>query len=261
MRIYRIRKVPLRLILLALIIFILIRPNIFPKFKSFSFNLLSRPFSLISGFKEYFTNAKLSAEENFLLKHRVADLSVELARLESMEHENENLKALLAFKKSNPYMTIGAKVIVRDVDNWSRFVVINKGKKDGVKERMACATAEGLVGSVIEAGQDSSKVMLITDPNSRLGVIVGPAEEAALLEGASEEGCRIAYISVDENIKEGEHILTGGFSRYFPRGIVVGEVVKVATERTGLYKYAIVKPAADIDSFEYIICIDKPDSR
>lgn len=179
-----------------------------------------------------------------------------LARMRETALENERLATLFDFKKDLTYETIVAKVIGRDATDWRRSIIINKGKRHGLKERMPAATAEGLIGSVVDVAYDSSKVMLLTDPNSRIGVVFESSRESGLLVGFSGGVCKVIYLSLDCDIKKGERVLTAGFSSFFPKGLVVGRVVDTALEKTGLYKYAIVRPIVDLNRIEEVICID-----
>lgn len=170
--------------------------------------------------------------------------------------ENERLEALLKFKKKLRENCIIAKVVARDPSDWRSAVIINRGEKDGIRRNMPCATSKGLVGSVIEVSSSSSKVMLIADPNSRVGVILEPSRESGLLVGSPEAKCKIIYLSPDAKIEEGDRVLTAGFSTLFPKGLAVGKVGKTGLEKTNLYKYAFVVPFEKMERIEEVICID-----
>ncbi|MCQ9206494.1 MAG: rod shape-determining protein MreC [Omnitrophica bacterium] len=257
MQTYRIRKFPSKLFIL-IIVFIVIASSqkIRLTIKNFAFEILVKPFRVASGVKTYFTGVKNISEENLFLKQRIAMLSLELARTKTVTSENKRLKALLNFRKGLDYRAIAAKVIGRDSTDWRKTVIIDKGKNQGIKERMPCATANGLVGSVVEVGSDSSKVMLLTDPNSRVGVRLAPSREAGVLVGFPQGKCKVIYLSLDGDIREGEAVLTASFSAFFPQGLVVGRVTEVANEKANLYRYAFVRLTEDMNKIEEVICID-----
>lgn len=257
MRTYRIRRFPSKLFILIIAVIILASSHKTRlAVKNFAFGILVKPFRVASGAKAYLTGVKNISEENLLLKQRLAMLSLELARTKNIASENERLKALLNFKKDLDYRAIAAKVVGRDSTDWRKTVIINKGKNQGIKERMPCATAKGLIGSVVEVGPDSSKVMLLTDPNSRVGVRLVPSREAGVLVGFSQGKCKVIYLSLDGDIKEGEAVFTASFSAFFPQGLMVGRVTEVANEKANLYRYAFVRLAEDMNKIEEVICID-----
>jgi len=257
LRISRIRKIPAKIIVpLIIISLILTSANMRQGLKNFASGILTLPFKALSGAKRYFISQKNFSRENLVLKKRVASLSVELARMDEAKAENERLRALLGFTKPLRSKTIAAEVIARDSTDWRGGLIINKGSLSGIREHMPSATAEGVIGSVAEVAARSSKVMLITDPNSRIGVILEPSRESGILIGSAEGGVRVIYLSLDSDIKPGEKVLTAGFSAFFPKGLAIGEVTEVGMEPTNLYKHAVVKPFADLSRVEELVCID-----
>jgi len=257
LRIYRIRKFPTKLFLLILIITVIaFNPKIISGFKNFTFGILTKPIKALSGVKIYFKRIKNLSEENLLLKQRVASLSIELARKKEISSENKRLRSLLDFKKPLHYKTIISKVIARDSTDWRKAIIINKGTRDGIREHASSATAKGLIGTVVEVGPSSSKVMLITDHNSRVGVIIEPSRESGVLIGSPEGECRVIYLSLDAKIERGDKVLTCGFSAFFPKGLAIGRVREIGLEKTGLYKYAVVDPFEDMGRIEEVVCID-----
>ncbi|MDP8298882.1 MAG: rod shape-determining protein MreC, partial [Candidatus Tantalella remota] len=108
--------------------------------------------------------------------------------MEEISRENNRLRNILNFKNKLPYQTVAARIIARDSLDWRKSVIIDKGKKDGLKEHMSCVTPKGLVGSVSEINENTSKVMLISDPASRVGVMLERSRESGVLVGAGV-GC------------------------------------------------------------------------
>jgi rod shape-determining protein MreC len=256
-RIYRIRKLPSRLVLTLLVIIIVsLVPRLRSGVKNFAFDILAKPLKAVAGAREYLAKVKNLSDENLLLKQRLAETSVTLARMKEAALENKRLALLLDFKKELQYETIVAKVIGRDATDWRKSIIINRGSNHGLRAHMPCATAKGLVGRVADVAPESSKVMLITDPNSRVGVTLEPSRESGVLVGMPGGLCKAIYLSLDAEIKKGERVSTAGFSAFFPKGLVVGKVTKTSVEKTNLYKYAIVNPIVEMNRIEEVICID-----
>lgn len=256
MRTHRVRRFPARLVFLViLIIVVIVKPSIIHNLKNITLEILAVPFKAVSNVGEYFVRAKNLSSENLTLKHRLADLSVTLARMEEVAKENERLATLLNFKKTLLYKTTIAKVIARDACDWRWAVIINKGSRHGIQKHMPCMTSKGIVGSVTEVGLWTSKVTLITDPNSRIGVILESSRESGLLVGATEESCKVIYLSLDGEVKPGDKVVTAGFNSFSPKGLPIGKVQKIGLEKAKLFRYAVLTPYENMKELEEIICI------
>lgn len=196
-------------------------------------------------------------EENALLKKRVEYLSRNLDEMKLVAEENGRLKNLIDFRKAVPYTTIPAKVIGRDPSNWSNSAIIDKGLSHGIRQNRAILSTRGLVGRTVEVGRYSTKVLLISDPSSKVGVLIQRNRHGGVLVGRPDDGgrCRMIYIALDSDVAPGDRVITAGFGAVFPKDILVGEVVKVGKEPGRLYKYAITKPAEDLTKVEEVLCI------
>lgn len=194
-------------------------------------------------------------EENARLRDKVSLLSRKLEEAKMAQDENERLKALMDFRRSVPYTTIPAEVIGRDPTNWSNSLIINKGLGHGVRQDRAALSVKGLVGRVVEVGRHSGKILLITDPNSKVGVLVQRNRQGGILVGRPDGRCKMVYIALDSDVARGDKVITAGFGGVFPKDVLVGEVVQVFKEPGRLYKYAVIKTAADLSKLEEVLCI------
>jgi rod shape-determining protein MreC len=194
-------------------------------------------------------------EENRILRERINLLNRKIDELKILSVENDRLKALLNFRKTIPYTTISAQVIGRDPANWSNSLIIDKGLSAGIRENSAVFFTRGLIGRVVEVGRYSARILLITDPNSRVGVMIQRNRQGGILVGRPDGRCKLIYISLDSDVRPGDKVITAGFGSVFPKDILVGEVVRVDKEPGRLYKYAIVKTAEDLSKLEEVLCI------
>lgn len=194
-------------------------------------------------------------DENRFLRARVDSLTRTIREMEPLGAENRRLRDLLAFKKTVPYTTVAAQVIGRDPSNWSNVVIIDKGMGQGVKNQRAVLSVKGLVGRLVEVGRSSSKILLITDPNSRVGVVIARNRQGGILVGRPDGTCKMIYISLDSDVSPGDWVITAGFGTVFPKDILVGKVIKVDKEPGRLYKYALVRPMQDLSKLEEVLCI------
>jgi rod shape-determining protein MreC len=194
-------------------------------------------------------------EENRILRERINLLNRKIDETKIIYDENTRLKDFINFKKTIPYFTVPAQVIGRDPSNWSNSIIINKGANDGVRQSKAVISNKGLIGRVLEIGRRSSRILLITDPNSKVGVMIQRNRQGGILTGRPDGRCKMIYISLDSDVAAGDKVITAGFGETFPSNMPVGEVVKVDKEPGRLYKYAVVKTAEDLSKLEEVLCV------
>lgn len=195
------------------------------------------------------------AKKIALLKEQLEIMKTRLVQLDELALENKRLKELLGFKKNTPYKTISAQVIGRDPSNWTSIIYINKGKEDGIRKYMAVTTDKGMVGRVIEVGSSSAKVMFITDPDSRMGVLIQRSRHDGLLFGTLTRECQMTYISLNADVWPGDLVVSSGVGT-IPKGLLVGVIEDVFIDKSGLYQTAIVKPTVDLSRVEEVLCIE-----
>jgi rod shape-determining protein MreC len=108
---------------------------------------------------------------------------------------------------------------------------------------------------VIEVREDTSSAILITNPNFKTGGIVRGTRIHGIVVGAGKGSLRMLYIPLDADVNKGSTIATSESSRIFPKGISIGEIVSVEKSKTGLYKYAVIRPFANPFDQEEVLCI------
>lgn len=194
-------------------------------------------------------------EENKSLRDKLILYRQKFEMANEVYRENQRLKELLDFKKTLSYGTVAAQVIGRDPTSWSSSVIIDKGLSSGIRPNSSVVSVRGLVGRVVELGRRSSKILLITDPNSKVGVILRRTRQGGILVGQPDGYCKMIYIALDSDVAPGDKVITAGYGTVFPKDIPVGEVTKVDKEPGRLYKNAIVKTDADLSRLEEVLCI------
>lgn len=196
------------------------------------------------------------AKKNNLLKSQIEVMKAKIAGLDEFVLENKRLKKLLDFKKSASRNAVSAQVIGRDPSNWTSIIYIDKGADDNIKKYMAVTTDKGLVGRVIEAGQASAKVMFITDPDSRIGILIQRTRHDGLLCGTLSRQCRMLYIHLEADIWPGDLVVSSGLGGSFPKGLMIGTVEDVFIDKSGLYQTAVIKPSVDLSRVEEVLCVE-----
>ena len=189
------------------------------------------------------------------LSNEIGILRAKLFDLREIEQENARLKSLIGFKQKSPLLLVSARVIARSPDSWSSSVIIDKGKYNGIKRGMAVINTQGLVGRVVESAENISKVLLVNDPSQGISSIVQRSRQEGLVNGSLGSNLIMRYLPEDAQIAVGDIIITSELSQVYPKGLLVGRVVNIGKEFSGLSRYAVVKPSADLSSIEEVLVI------
>ena len=120
---------------------------------------------------------------------------------------------------------------------------------------MAVMHPDGVVGQVVSAAQHSARVLLITDASSSVDALVQEGRVRGIAEGAGSQGCELRYVTKDAVIKSGELVVTSGFDRVYPKGVVLGVVSHVHAGEAGLFQSVRVKPAVDFSRLEEVMIL------
>ncbi len=199
-------------------------------------------------------------EQNKMLRNEVTQLRVQNLQAQEYASENTRLREMLDYKNTATQFDLkAARIIGRESATWSSMIVINRGTVDGVHEDMPVVTPKGLVGRVVEAGPNSSKVQLIIDPRSSVGTLVQRPESRVngIVEGDPDNPTmpRMVNIPKTADVQEGDVIVTSGFGGVFPKGLVVGIVSQLKIDTGGLLQVAILEPAVDFQKLEDVMVI------
>lgn len=188
--------------------------------------------------------------ENERLRASNAQLKQWQNSVVALQNENRELHNLLHFKSEPGVSYISARVIADTGGAFVRSLVITAGKLDGVREGMAAMTGDGLIGRVVEIGDWSSRVLLITDLNSRIPVTIAGSGDRAVLAGDNSTEPKLLYLPPDTSVASGAHVMTSGHGGVFPPNLPVGVV-----KETSHGVYSIV-PVADLGRINYVRLVD-----
>lgn len=197
-------------------------------------------------------------EQNQELHQRIASLESDLARLREFEHENKNLKELLAITKQSELRGIVAEVIGLSPSLWVQSLTINRGIADGIKPGMAVIQGEGVVGQIMKVGRSTAEVLLISDHVSGVDAIVQRTRARGVVEGSGGELCRMRYVSQEEEIQVGDRIITSGKDGIYPKGLLLGVVSDVDTNSRAQFKLIEIHPTVDFSRVESVLVLTVP---
>lgn len=186
------------------------------------------------------------ADENRALKMQ-NDTLMEWQRVaRDLQSQNQALRNLLKFTPDPSASFVTAPIIADTSSGFVRSVVILAGARDGVTKGQAAMTGAGLVGRVLEVGNRASRVLLLTDINARIPVIIERTRDQAVLSGDNSPTPELRYLPRDVDIKIGDRVVTSGAGGAFPPGLPVGEVTEISDG------HIRVQPLADLSRLEYL---------
>ncbi|MBP1690458.1 MAG: rod shape-determining protein MreC [Deltaproteobacteria bacterium] len=192
-------------------------------------------------------------EENDHLRTRLRELERRGTHQSEMELMNRRLKRLLALKRELPTRAVSASVMARDASVWFQSLTLNKGEVDGIQTGMPVMAPEGVVGLISSTSLHASRVLLLTDPNSGIDVLVQRTRVRGILSGLLEQGTTLKYVKRSDDVRVGDRVITSGLDGVFSKGLPVGRVTQVSRKDRGLFLYAEVTPDADASRLEEVL--------
>ena len=212
----------------------------------------------VSGNSTFFTDINNLKNENQELKDENSKLEQSLRELETIKTENETLKEYLGLtEKYGEYKTVPAYIIDKDISNYSKTIVINIGKNDGIEEKMTVIADEGLVGHVISVTDTTAKVRTIIDTSSSISCLMTTNKDSIVCKGTldSKSELKAMYIPTDANLIQGDSVETSGLGGIYPKGIHVGTIKKIVSTKNITDRYAVVKTAVDFSKLNTVLVI------
>ena len=195
-------------------------------------------------------------EENSRLKHQVMLLEQQTQLLAAVRAENTQLKELMNSAESVDQKVLVAQVIGVSPDPLEHVVIIDKGQNDGVRQGTAIMDASGLLGQVVEAGDISSRVLLITDASHALPVQVLRNSVRAVAEGTGDlYRLKLRHLANTSDIREGDLLLSSGLGGRFPAGYPVGEVISVHRDPGRAFADVDVLPRGQMNRSRFVLAV------
>lgn len=209
--------------------------------------VLHQPVRLARGVGQEVGDLLAVRSENLRLREEVRRLRAWRDEVVQLRVENRALRRMLAMPppEGTERQTV-ARVIGDSGGPFRHARLLDAGTDRGVVEGMAVMEEFGMVGRVVQAGRHSARVLLLTDLNSRIPVIVAPSGDHAILEGDNSRYPRLAFLPVNPSIAPGDRVLTSGRDGLLPPGLPVGEVERI--DEHGVR----VRPFADWDRLDHV---------
>jgi rod shape-determining protein MreC len=192
-------------------------------------------------------------DEAEALRARVRQLEQDTARLAEIEAENARLRALLDFRRTLGGTLLTTRVIGHDAAGLSRTLVVDQGSAAGIAKGAAVLAPEGIVGQVFQVSPHAARVLLVSDHNSGVDAVVQRTRGRGIVEGTADGRCGLKFVKRTEDLQVGDLVVSSGLDGIFPRGLPIGHIQAVDKQGQGLFQYAQIDPAVDVQRLEEVL--------
>lgn len=221
-------------------------------FESLSYSF-SRKVDIWSDF--VFSIGRMRTENEKLLKEK-QELLAENSRLHDVERENVFLREQVGLLPQEKYELQAATIISQDPQGIGKFIEIDKGLKDGLKEGMAVIVSKGImIGRLEKVSSGQSMVALNTNPKSAINALVAQSGAKALVRGEYGLGMFADSILQTDSVSIGDEIVTSGMGGEIPKGLLLGIVQEVRPSSDHLFRQAAISSPVEISKLEAVFVI------
>jgi rod shape-determining protein MreC len=240
-------------------------------FRDMGLSLFSGIRGSIYGISSVVSRTVLSVQELATLRREYAELTDRMTRYEQLERtsaeirqENNRLREQLGFTETLRLRHIPAQIIGRDPDNLFSALVINKGKRDGLKNDMPVIAyqngVQALMGKVIQAGQFESLVIPVYDVSFYASARLADSRYEGLVEGQGNPETPLLMRAIPKRARDeinyGDMIVSSGTGGVFPAGIIIGRVSTILYHEYETSMAVELEPSIDFSRLEYVFVID-----
>ena len=200
------------------------------------------------------------AAENERLKAELAEIQDAARNAAAIARENDRYKELLGLKETDEeYQFVDGYIISWSTNEWSNTITINRGSNAGIETGMCAITANcELVGLVSEVGPNYAVIKTVLDSSIEISATIAGTGNNGMVKGGytteSPDKLQMNYLPSDATIHINDQVVTTG-STVYPRNLILGYVVDAGFDDTGVAKFALLEPAADIDSLEQVFVV------
>jgi rod shape-determining protein MreC len=177
--------------------------------------------------------------ENKKLKDEVEQLNAEKRELQFFKNENDNLKRVLGIKNRDDYVSVYAKIIHEDTNEFAKNLILTIGSNEGVQLGQAIVRNNVYLGKISEVNLFSSKAMVITDLNSRVPVVIPSRGVNAILKGNGLGGAQLLFLPQNAVFENNDQIYTSGSDGIIKEGLYVGKIVTDNKKDIKKRKYSV----------------------
>jgi len=220
------------------------------------YRLASLPADGFHALSVAFADRRLLTEQNQRLREDLLLANAKLNRMAAVAEQNQRLKELLDTQHSLELHVQMARVVGVDMGAYRHRLMINLGARDGIKSGQPVIDARGVVGQIVDVLPNSATVMLVTDPDHAVPVMIQRTGLRTIAYGSRNgQQLTLPNVPMAADVQAGDKLLTSGLGGRFPQGFPVGEITNVGPSASGMFLEAHAQPSADIDRADEVLVL------
>lgn len=189
-----------------------------------------------------------SAKQDAVTNAQVLELQ---ERLVEVENQNQVLRNIVGITSTSKSVGVIAPVIGRSPDQWWHQIILGRGQAEGITVNSIVMSQGGLVGRVIQVGSTTSRVLLLSDPASRVGVVVSRSRAMGFLRGQGSNRALLTFFEKVPDVKPGDVISTSTYSQLFPSSLPIGQIESVDYTKSPAPE-AVIALTAPVNYLEWV---------
>jgi rod shape-determining protein MreC len=192
--------------------------------------------------------------ENAALRQGRQQASAQLARLDSLQTENDELRRLIVLRQMTGFESVVAEILSTPRDPFSRRMILDKGGNAGVEAGQPVVDGAGLVGQVTRVFPFSSEATLVTDRGQAVPAQIQRTGQRVLVFGGGSS-MEVRYLPTHTDIQPGDILVTSGIDRVYPGGLAVAKVARVLRPADSPYARVSCLPMAGVDKSHVLMVL------
>ncbi len=187
-------------------------------------------------------------------ERQISDYRRQVIELQEARHERDRLRDLLGFQRYLERPAIAARVIGWDPSNMARSILCDRGSADGVRVDMCVTTADGLVGRVLRVMRYSCRVQLVEDELSNVAGLLQESRVPGIVSGrGADRPLELRYVAKAAKVFPGDAVIASGIGGIYHKGLLIGYVIEVLPEESGLFQTVFVEPSVVLRQVEEVL--------
>ena len=219
------------------------------------FNVVATPVRAVETMFEGMRTVASLREETVRLRAENERLKRWQRRSEILESENRQLRTVLGAVIPADRQAVTARAIAAPGSSFSHTMMITHGTDKRIHRGDPVVTADGLVGYIIEVSKRHSWVLMLSDVNSRIPILLSTSSWPGLAIGQNSDVLSLSFLPLEAEPKENELVLTSGHGEILPPGLPVGRVIK------GVGREYYIQPVVDLRKVSFVSILVRPEGE